>query len=753
MEHEPGWLLWIRGLGVALLVLLAIAAAPAASAQEGAGDDDCPETAADGAQAGAHAVHLGEVAEAGLYFATGADGLYVPAPALTTDVDVRVTGLIARTRVTQRFANRGAGWVEGIYVFPLPETAAVDTLRLVVGDRVIEGEIREREQARQAYEAAKSAGVKASLVEQHRPNLFTTAVANIGPGEEVEVAIELQQTVDFDSGQFHLRFPTVVTPRFSPQERSPNAAPALATTLGAATPVFRPRPSVGAVFASTLGRPLGPPVAAAVNRVVDAVAPAAPQNPVRLSVDLDAGVPLDTIACPYHDFAVQPVGGDRYHITFADGPVAADRDLELVWTPSVGAEPDAALFAEPVDNDVYALLMVVPPDPKAAGFVPLPRETVFVVDTSGSMHGASLDQAKAALAAALDRLRPADSFNVIEFNSTTRALFPGSVAAEPVAIEQARRWVDSLEADGGTVMLPALQAALEPPPTGYRPAGLRAVKQVIFITDGAVDDEDELFAAIESMLGEARLFTVGIGSAPNGYFMRRAAEAGRGTFTYIGEQEEVRAKMDALFGKLERPALTDLEVTWDDPGAEVWPARIPDLYAGDPLVLTARLARLGDEVRITGMRDGQPWERRLRLGAATPGSGVGKLWARRKIDALLAGLQAGSARKDEIRQQVVDVALAHHLVSRYTSLVAVDVTPSRPAGEPLATRPVPLATPAGWTPPGEMPAGGTSSRLLLALGVTLLFPALLLGALGLAGRRGRPVAMVVAVPAREGRAA
>ena len=718
MKRLPGWLMWIQGLGIALLLLLAVTAGSAPAAAQSAQVERAGEAAVGDDDPAAGSVLLDEIEQAGLFFATGEPGRYVAAPAVSAAVDVRVTGLIARARVTQRFANPSADWVEGIYVFPLPETAAVDTLRLVVGDRVIEGEIREREAAKKAYEEAKSAGVKASLVEQRRANVFTTAVANLGPGEEVEVTVEYQQTVDFDGGEFHLRFPTVVAPRFDPGGVAPPDGVVTAAVGGgggvgsARRPDFaplpalylRPRRTVGAVVASAVGRPLGPPVGAAVDRVVAVVAPGArprPINPVRLTVDLDAGMPLDTLACPYHDFHVEPLGGRRYRVTLTegtDGAVAADRDVELVWAPAVGAEPDAALFTERSDDgrDVYALLMVVPPDPEAEGVVTLPRETVFVVDTSGSMAGASIEQAKAAVITALDRLRSEDSFNVIEFNSTTRALFPGSLPAEPDAVEQARRWVAGLDADGGTVMLPALAAALGPPDLGYRRAGQRAVKQVIFITDGAVDNEDQLFAAIESMLGEARLFTVGIGSAPNSYFMRRAAEAGRGTFTYIGHPGEVGTKMAALFAKLKRPVLTDVEVVWDDPGAEVWPERAPDLYAGEPLVVAARLADLGREVRITGMRDGRPWERHLAIAATAGGDGggaVGKLWARRKIDALTAGLQRGVA-PEEVRREVVEVALAHHLVSRYTSLVAVDVTPARPAGEPLATRGVPLAMPA-----------------------------------------------------------
>lgn len=672
-------------------------------------------------------VPLREVEWAGLLWA-GPQG-YHPAHVVSAEVELRITGFVARARVTQRFANPGEAWMEGVYVFPLPESAAVDRLRLVVGQRVIEGQVREKEEARQVYEQARTEGRKASLVEQHRPNVFTTRVANVGPGEAVEVVIELQQTVRYDAGELSLRFPTVVNPRFTPAPDAPPAVesidgPVLASAHEPLPPAGGEGSAAAAVrLASSVARRAAAPVTA-VAGAVEATLPTAPSappvNPVRFRAVLDAGFPLDYLDSPYHRVDVEPLGDDRFRIALADGAVSADRDFELVWAPEVGEEPRATLFTEDHEGDTYALLAVLPPDPRAAGWVPLEREMVFILDVSGSMHGASIEQARRALGAVLDGLRPGDTFNVIAFSNRARALFPGSLEATPEAVETARRWVAGLRADGGTNMLPALAAALEGPPPGYSRTGERTLKQVVFLTDGAVGNEAQLFDYIHRRLGDARLFTIGIGSAPNGHFMRRAAEAGRGTYTFIGDPSEVAFKVERLARKLEGPVLTDLEVRWDDPTAEVWPERLPDLYSGEPLVVAARTLFAGSEVEISGRRDGVLWSHTVPLQATLaqadggPSPGVRQLWARRKIDAFLDRLVTG-ADPTEIRRAVVETALEHHLVSRYTSLVAVDVTPSRPAGEGLRGVAVPSAVPAG-----NLPVGATGWPFALVLGFGLL---------------------------------
>lgn len=716
---RSGWRVWLA----AAAVLVAGGAVQGQERQGATPREVVPEAAAP------VGVPLADVEWVGLVWSAGEAG-YFPAVQLAAEVEISVSGLVARGRVTQRFVNPGDEWLEGVYVFPLPENAAIDRLRMVVGERVIEGQVREKEEAREVFEQARREGRRASLLEQHRPNVFTSRVTNVGPGETVEVTIDLQQAVDVDAGRMRLRFPTVVAPRYFP------GAPADESGGEGAAPSIPGLRRAAAAVAGAAGR--------AVHAVVEELLPEPPPpNRLALAVHLDPGVPLAALGSPSHAIDVAAAGARGWRVALADGGEAADRDFELVWEPAPGRVPRAALFTEEHDGDTYALLMVLPPEAEADGWAPLARDVVFVLDTSGSMHGAAIDQARAALGAALTRLQPWDRFNVIEFDDRARPLFPASVPADAAAVERARAWVAGLEADGGTNMRQALELALADPEAGYRGRREDRVRQVVFLTDGAVGNEEELFATIAERLGDARLFTVGIGSAPNGWFMRRAAEVGRGGFTWIGDLDEVGRAVEELARKLEGPVLTDLEVTWDDPTAEVWPERLPDLYAGEPLVVAARLIRRGDEVRVSGRRGGVWWQETVRIGeegarpAAAPDNaaaepvavpaverGVRQLWARRKIDHWLGRLVEG-VPEEEVRREVVAVALAHHLVSRYTSLVAVDVTPSRPADRALAAAAVPLAL-----PEGHLPMGGTSARRDLLVGVAIMLLALPLLARG-----------------------
>jgi Ca-activated chloride channel family protein len=365
------------------------------------------------------------------------------------------------------------------------------------------------------------------------------------------------------------------------------------------------------------------------------------------------------------------------------------------------------------------MLMPTLPD---AGAPRVAREVTFVIDTSGSMAGSPIVQAKAALALALERLRPGDRFNVVEFNSHARALFAAPLPADPATLGRARSFVNGLAANGGTEMHKALALALKP---GEAAPGL--VRQVVFLTDGAVGNEDELFALIRERLGERRLFTVGIGSAPNAHFMRKAAQFGRGTHTMIGDLNEVEARMAGLFRKLESPVLTDVAIDWPA-GSEAWPRQLPDLYAGEPIVASASLPSLDGEVVVRGNFAGQPWRAALPLSASGGHEGVHALWARAKIEAL-ADAQVAGADAGEIRAAIVQVALAHHLVSKHTSLVAVDVTSTMPPGTPLARTAIPGNLPHGTEYEaffGDLPQTATPAALHLAVALAALLAAALL---------------------------
>jgi Ca-activated chloride channel family protein len=404
------------------------------------------------------------------------------------------------------------------------------------------------------------------------------------------------------------------------------------------------------------------------------------------------------------------------------GQAQADRDFALEWTPARGSEPQAALFTEEWRGEFYSLLVVQPPAEVSAAHAAsrLEREIIFVLDTSGSMSGASIQQAKAALALALDRLSPDDRFNVIEFNSQARRLWPESLPAYVEHVEEARRWVEGLEADGGTEILAALLLALDAR-SDLAGRDENRLRQVVFVTDGCVGNEDEIFREIRGGLGETRLFTVGIGSAPNAYFLRQAAAAGRGSYTFVGRPEDVRTHMAELLRKLENPVLADVAVVWDEASSAPIPERVPDLYAGEPLVVVAKLANpSGATLSGSGQ---QTWSDRVESARAVAGKGIHAVWARRRIAQLEDSALEGAAA-DEIRAGIVEVALAHGLVSRHTSLVAVDVTPTASVG-PAPARHVPVHLPAGWNGAGfgELPQGATPARLYLICGLGMLIAA------------------------------
>ena len=393
-----------------------------------------------------------------------------------------------------------------------------------------------------------------------------------------------------------------------------------------------------------------------------------------------------------------------------------DRDLLIAWRPSVGSSPAVAALTETRGDTTYALLMILPPD-NAQTQRGQPREQIFVIDTSGSMGGASLPQAQAALADALGRLTSADRFNVFQFNSVTSSLYRAPVPFTANSYGQALDYVKGLYATGGTEIEGAIRAALAQPVTpGY-------VRQVIFLTDGAVGAETALFDTIRKNLGDARLFTIGIGSAPNSYFMRKAAQFGRGTYTHIGSTDEVAPKMQALFAKLERVALADVLVDWPV-AVELYPNQVPDLYAGEPLVLAASYpTRPDDPILATafGNAGGVPWRQTVG-GVPTQLHGIAALWARRKIEALVDSRVDGT---DEalIRKLIVATALEHHLVSPYTSLVAVDKTPARSVQDALERTQIANATPAGAQWQTTLPRTATPAPLFRWLGMLMLLAA------------------------------
>ncbi|MFW2404597.1 MAG: marine proteobacterial sortase target protein, partial [Gammaproteobacteria bacterium] len=541
---------------------------------------------------------------------------------------------------------------------------------------------------------------------QRRPNMFTTAVANIAPGQEIEVRLTYVEKVTYDGGRFRLRFPMTITPRYIPGA----PRPATETSISAAP---------GSGWATSTDQV---PDAVEITPYLDPRRPtgADPINPIELAVALDSGLPLADISSAYHDIHVARQGG-QYEISLTAGRVPMDRDFELTWQPAVGSEPAAALFTQTLGDKVYALAMILPPV-QPTGSARLPRETVFIIDKSGSMGGDPIRQARAALELGLSRLAPGDHFNIIAFNDTPTALFRDSRPADSHTLGEARRFVQRLSAGGGTEMMSALNLTFAGDPENA--SGL--LRQVVFITDGAVGNEDALFKAISDGLSDRRLFTVGIGSAPNSHFMRKAAQFGRGTFTYIGKPTEVEQKMDELFARLEKPMLRNVVLEWPDAAAVVEPDPIPDLYDGQPIVVTARLDRLEGELRASGETTDGQWQQTLMLNTAAGHSGIATVWARDRI-ARIEDRIALEGESANLRKRMLDLALNHKLVSRFTSFVAIEKKITRPKSLSSKSHDVPNLRPAGQSPqPFAYPQTATSATEAFWLGLLGMIAALLL---------------------------
>ena len=351
---------------------------------------------------------------------------YINALLLETDAHFDVSGMIARASIKQHFKNTSNLWAEGIYVFPLPENAAVDHFTLRIGDRLIQGNIQERETARKTYQAARSEGRKAGLIEQQRANIFKTSLANIAPDEEITIEFEYQQTLDYRDGRYQLRFPMVAGPRFHAASRI--------------TPGSKNDTDVS-TFVSD-------------EKI----------NPVHIHVSLDSGVDLTALESISHPIDIKQTDTHRYSIALASARAYADRDFELVWQPDLSGQPQTAVFKETYGGYEYILLSVLPPDLQSLGQQLLPRDVIFILDVSGSMAGTSIEQAKASLIQALRRLKPEDRFNIIWFNDRTERLYPRSIPADDHALEYASSFIGSLDADGGTVMQPAIALALNDQP-------------------------------------------------------------------------------------------------------------------------------------------------------------------------------------------------------------------------------------------------------------------------------------------------
>lgn len=601
-----------------------------------------------------------------------------PLPLEHTDVVAQVSGPLASVSVTQRFGNPFREPVELAYLFPLPHTAAIVDFELKIGARVIRADMQELEAARQSYAEALAQGKRAGLLEQRRPNLFSLQIANVQPGETILATMRYQERLRYDDGDYEFVFPMGITPKF-------HANPAEAQNVDA-------------------------PVAAAGE----------PIGTVDLSLAVDAGGPAGDPQSPSHQIELTRLDDRRFSVRLL-GHVIPNKDFVLRY-PVAGEHVQAMAWSAEADGGAAVLVTALPP--RLTGDVePAPREFIFVIDRSGSMSGGPLLQARNALRACLRAMGDKDTFNIQAFDDKIVWYEQASQPVTQPSVEKADQWLGTVEARGGTDILGALDAALKLRPDSERQ------RYIVFLTDGAVSAEDEALRRIERQIAGARLFTFGIGPSVNRALLARMADLGHGTAEFLQLSEDIEGAIVRFQDRVAYPVVQDLQIAWEGVRAwDVYPARLPDLYIGQPLELVARTAPAGEGPRrltITGRRGNEPVTLAVDLPApAAPDPAVMRAWTRARVDTLLDVLRGDPAKTGTVRPEIIGLAIQQRLLTPYTAFVAIDseVIDREQAGGP---RRIDVAVPlpegldyAGFfgEPPRGMPAPPSPAAFALGAG-------------------------------------
>jgi len=640
--------------------------------------------------------------EGSLLYRSPISGAYEIIPLVHTDVALDVRGLVESATVTQQYVNSSSEPIEAVYVFPLPHDAAVYDMEIRIRNRLIHSIVREREEAKKIYQAAKSEGKRAALVEEERPNIFTASVANILPGDHIDVRLRYVEPLHWEDSRMRLDFPMVVGPRYIPGR--------LATG------------HQGTGWAKDTDE------VADASRITPLVRnpDSRPGHDISITVNLDPGFEFGTVKSVSHAINVQHLADGRQQIELARGTTIPNKDFVLEIQQAESTKPKTTLFLSPEANSGQTefLLAAYPPTVQPATRVPV--EMLYLIDVSGSMGGTSIEQARGALLQGLGRLNPSDRFGIEAFNNSYFEFATEPLAATPENVAAARRYVEGLEAGGGTEMLPALLHLMKKPEIpGY-------LRHIVLLTDGDLGNEEEIFAALRQNLGEARLYTVAIGSSPNFFLATKMAQFGRGSFTHIADNSEIEVQMGRLLETIESPVLTDVKLTFE--GVEVadqYPQRTPDLFLRQPLLVYGRITQGTKGVlHLTARAGDQPYEASFAFDAAksTFHAGISTLWARQRVEALMdKWREADEDARAGIRADVVAHAIRYHLVTRFTSLVAVEEIVANAGGE-SRTVPVPTELPAGMQMDKVFgaPATGTADSFLEALGAALLLSSMIL---------------------------
>lgn len=605
----------------------------------------------------------------------GKDGKVTGAcPLKHTDVHGAISGFLSRVTVTQIFENSAANPIEAVYTFPLPQHAAVDDMTIQVGDRTIRGVIKKREEARAIYEQAKATGHVAALLDQERPNIFSQAVANIMPGEQVSVTISYSETLQYLDGAYEFVFPMVVGPRYIPGNTKGKQGGGWAPDTDKVPDASRITPHV-AVPGMRAG------------------------HDISLSLAIDAGVPIQSLRSASHQIEIERTGAHAAKIKLRNENEIPNKDFILKYTVAGEQIADTVLTHWDPSNSKatdggYFTLILQPPARVPESDV-TPKELVFVLDTSGSMSGFPLEKGKEFISRAFDELYPGDTFNLITFSGDTHIVFPEPVFPTTENIRIAKQVLQNRQGGGGTEMMKAIRAALEPSDSQDH------LRVVCFVTDGYVGNDMEIIGEVQKH-PNARVFAFGIGTAVNRFLIEGMAKMGRGDSEVVSLNGKANEAAHRLYERLRSPLLTDLSIDWRGmPVTDVYPQRLPDLFDGKPLVVTGRYtAPVIGSIRLRGKRASEDFVRDIALTLSVnsvPNSVLPGFWARRRIDDLMSqdwsGAQSGNM-KPELQKEVTRLGLDYRLMTQFTSFVAVEDRIVTKDGKPQRME-VPVEMPEG----------------------------------------------------------
>ena len=594
------------------------------------------------------------------------DGDTVSFPLERTEVQANIAGNVSRVEVRQQFTNPYDRPLEAIYQFPLPEDAAVDDMEIRIGDLVVRGEIRERQEAQEIYEQAVEAGQTAALLEQERPNLFTQSLANIVPGETIQVVIRYTDSLEFEGGDYEFDFPTVVGPRYIPEGNVSQVPDA-------------PRVSP---------RNLPPEQSSAQH--------------ISLTVDIDAGVPIQEVHSPSHSIETREIaGGSAIQVTLADEEVPLNKDFILRYRVT-GDRTQATVLTQSDDRGGHFATYFIP----AARYQPdeiAPKDVVFLIDTSGSQAGPPIEQSKELMRHFIEQLNPEDTFSILDFSNATRQLSATPLSNTREHRQQALRYINRLEAGGGTELRNGIDTVLQfPASEGGR------LRSIVLLTDGLIGNDEEIIGVIRDRLKPGnRIYAFGVGPATNRFLLERLAELGRGTSEILPPNEPADTVVETFVQTINNPVLTSVQLNWvgDGNSPKIYPIRPPDLFANQPLVVFGRKDDgQNGQLEVSGRLANGDWYREVldvTFDAGSGNEGIAQLWGRARIKDLMNQMYR---RETEFGiQAVIDTALDYRLLSKYTAFVAVtEEVRVDPDGESLRQN-VPLESPEGMQLPGTVP--------------------------------------------------